>query len=52
MTEYKKYINEIEKRKALNLNPKPIDTADLIKEIILQIKDANHPEKEKKSLDF
>ena len=51
MTEYKKYINEIEKRKALNLNPKPIDTANLIKEIILQIKDENHPER-KKSLDF
>ena len=51
MTEYKKYINEIEKRKALNLNPKPIDTANLIKEIILQIKDKNHPEREK-SLDF
>ena len=51
MTEYKKYINEIEKRKALNLNPKPIDTANLIKEIILQIKDENHPEREK-SLDF
>ena len=50
MTEYKKYINEIEKRKALNLNPKPIDTANLIKEIILQIKDENHPEREK-SLD-
>ena len=51
MTEYKKYINEIEKRKALNLNPKPIDTANLIKEIILQIKDENHPERNK-SLDF
>ena len=51
MTEYKKYINEIEKRKALNLNPKPIDTANLIKEIILQIKEENHPEREK-SLDF
>lgn len=51
MSEYKKYINEIEKRKALNLNPKPIDTANLIKEIILQIKDENHPEREK-SLDF
>ena len=51
MTEYKKYINEIEKRKALNLNPKPIDTANLIKEIILQIKDENHSEREK-SLDF
>ena len=51
MTEYKKYINEIEKRKALNLNPKPIDTANLIKEIILQIKDENHPEREK-SLNF
>jgi len=51
MTEYKKYINEIEKRKALNLNPKPIDTANLIKELILQIKDENHPER-KKSLDF
>ena len=51
MTEYKKYINEIEKRKALNLNPKPIDTANLITEIILQIKDENHPERNK-SLDF
>ena len=51
MSEYKKYINEIEKRKALNLSPKPIDTANLIKEIILQIKDENHPEREK-SLDF
>ena len=41
----------LKKEKALNLNPKPIDTANLIKEIILQIKDENHPE-EKSHLIF
>jgi len=40
---YKDYIKEIEERKALGLHPKPIDTADLLSEIIAQIKDTDNP---------
>ncbi len=42
MTIYKDYIKEIEERKTQGLNPKPIDGADLLSEIIAQIKDANN----------
>jgi aconitate hydratase 2/2-methylisocitrate dehydratase len=48
---YKDYINEIEERKTQGLHPKPIDGADLTKEIIDQIKDESHADR-KMSLDF
>ena len=43
MTTYDDYIKEIEDRKANGLNPKPIDSAELVLELIDQIKDVNHP---------
>ena len=51
MSLYIKYLEEIEQRKSQKLDPKPIDGAELLSEIILQIKDANH-EHRKDSLDF
>ncbi len=42
MSLYKDYINEIEERKNQGLSPKPIDGADLLAEIIAQIKDTNN----------
>ena len=48
---FKDYINEIEERKTQGLHPKPIDGADLLQEIINQIKDENHTDREM-SLDF
>ena len=42
MSLYETYLNEIEERKKSNLKPKPIDNSDLIKEIILNIKDKNN----------
>ncbi len=39
---YKDYIKEIEERKAQGLHPKPIDGAELISEIIAQIKDTDN----------
>jgi aconitate hydratase 2/2-methylisocitrate dehydratase len=39
MNIYKDYIQEIEERKGQGLNPKPIDGAELLSEIIAQIKD-------------
>ena len=42
MNLYKDYINEIEERKGQGLNPKPIDGAELLSEIIAQIKDLNN----------
>ncbi|QTV06546.1 bifunctional aconitate hydratase 2/2-methylisocitrate dehydratase [Faecalibacter bovis] len=42
MSLYKEYINEIEERKGLGLHPKPIDGAELLSEIIEQIKDTNN----------
>ncbi|MFC4230728.1 bifunctional aconitate hydratase 2/2-methylisocitrate dehydratase [Parasediminibacterium paludis] len=39
---YKDYINEIEERKLQGLHPKPIDSADLITDIIEQIKDLDN----------
>lgn len=39
---YQDYIQEIEERKSQGLHPKPIDSADLLSEIILQIKDTNN----------
>lgn len=44
MSLYTDYLLEIEQReKELGLHPKPIDSADLLAEIIEQIKDTNHP---------
>ena len=42
MSIYKDYLKEIEERKEQGLHPKPIDGADLLSEIIAQIKDANN----------
>ncbi len=43
---YNDYIKEIEERKAQGLHPKPIDGADLLSEIIEQIKDLNNANRE------
>ena len=51
MNSYQKYLAEINERKNLDLNPKPIDSAELLEEIILQIKEKNHPERNN-SLNF
>ena len=51
MKAYQEYINEIQEREALDLNPKPIDNADLLNDIILQIKKKDHPER-KRSINF
>lgn len=42
MNLYNEYIKEIEERKGQGLHPKPIDSADLLNEIIAQIKDTNN----------
>ncbi|MEM7209978.1 MAG: bifunctional aconitate hydratase 2/2-methylisocitrate dehydratase [Pseudomonadota bacterium] len=47
MSLYSQYMDEIETRKSeLGLHPKPIDSADLLSEIIAQIKDAGHEHRE------
>ncbi|WP_436716783.1 bifunctional aconitate hydratase 2/2-methylisocitrate dehydratase [Roseiconus lacunae] len=46
MNMYSGYLDEIEERKKAGLHPKPIDSADLIREIIEQIKDATNPHRE------
>ena len=51
MSKYHTYLQEIEDRKAEGLHPKPVDDAALLNEIIDQIKDPNHPEREA-SLNF
>ncbi len=52
MSLYSEYLAEIEVRKAdLGLNPKPIDGAELISEIIAQIKDTGNEHREA-SLNF
>ncbi|WP_395094077.1 bifunctional aconitate hydratase 2/2-methylisocitrate dehydratase [Vaginella massiliensis] len=51
MSLYKEYLNEIEERKSQDLHPKPIDSAELLSEIIAQIKDANN-ENRKDSVQF
>ncbi len=42
MSIYNDYIQEIEDRKAQGLHPKPIDSAELLSEIITQIKSVNN----------
>lgn len=51
MSKYSEYLQEIEERKNQGLHPKPIDEADLVSEIIEQIKDTTH-EHRKDSLQF
>lgn len=46
MSLYTDYLDEIETRKAQKLNPKPIDSGALLSEIIDQIKDPKHPDRE------
>lgn len=45
MNIYKDYIKEIEERKNQGLNPKPIDGAELLSEIIAQIKDSGNADR-------
>jgi aconitate hydratase 2/2-methylisocitrate dehydratase len=42
MSQYSEYLKEIEERKGQGLHPKPIDGAELLSEIITQIKDSNN----------
>ena len=51
MSLYLEYIQEIEDRKAQGLNPKPIDSSEILAEIITQIKDPNNKHRSE-SLDF
>lgn len=51
MSIYKDYIKEIEERKTQGLHPKPIDGAELLSEIITQIKDSGNADR-KDSLQF
>ncbi|QOG02215.1 bifunctional aconitate hydratase 2/2-methylisocitrate dehydratase [Flavobacterium sp. MDT1-60] len=51
MNIYKDYIKEIEERKGQGLHPKPIDGAELLSDIIEQIKDLNNEYRED-SLNF
>ncbi|MFL3646269.1 MAG: hypothetical protein ACJ04O_07455, partial [Cellvibrionales bacterium] len=47
MSLYQEYLDEIATRKKdLGLNPKPIDSADLLAEIIVQIKDTGNAQRE------
>jgi aconitate hydratase 2/2-methylisocitrate dehydratase len=46
MNTYTDYLKEIEERKAQGLNPKPIDGAELLSEIIEQIKDTQNAHRE------
>ncbi|MDY8137763.1 bifunctional aconitate hydratase 2/2-methylisocitrate dehydratase [Aquimarina sp. 2201CG5-10] len=51
MNTYKDYIKEIEERKSQGLHPKPIDGAELLSEVISQIKDKDNAHR-KESLNF
>ncbi|MEM8520443.1 bifunctional aconitate hydratase 2/2-methylisocitrate dehydratase [Flavobacterium sp. PL12] len=51
MSIYNDYLKEIEDRKLQGLHPKPIDSAELLSEIITQIKDVNNVHREE-SLNF
>ncbi|MFN8415422.1 MAG: bifunctional aconitate hydratase 2/2-methylisocitrate dehydratase [Cytophagaceae bacterium] len=46
MSMYNEYLKEIEERKGQDLHPKPIDGAELLSEIIAQIKDLNNANRE------
>ncbi|MEM7297140.1 MAG: bifunctional aconitate hydratase 2/2-methylisocitrate dehydratase [Bacteroidota bacterium] len=51
MNTYREYLQEIDERKGQGLHPKPIEDAELVEELIAQIKDTNH-EHRKDSLHF
>lgn len=51
MSKYNAYLEQIADRKANGLHPLPIDGADLVTEIIAQIKDRNHTHR-KDSIQF
>ncbi len=51
MSLYSDYIKEIDERKNQGLNPKPIDSGELLAEIISQVKDLKHEERDR-SLNF
>ena len=51
MSVYEGYMKEIEDRKLQDLHPKPVDGADLLSEIIAQIKDLGNAHREE-SLNF
>ncbi|PHS04886.1 MAG: aconitate hydratase, partial [Kordia sp.] len=51
MNTYADYLKEIEERKGQGLHPKPIDGSELLRNIILQIKDVNNAYRNE-SLDF
>ena len=51
MNKYKSYKNQIEERASAGLHPLPIDGADLVAELISQIKDKDHEHREE-SLNF
>ena len=51
MNTYKDYIKQIEERKGKGLHPQPIDCAELLSEIIEQIKDLNNENRDE-SLNF
>ncbi|MBL32050.1 MAG: bifunctional aconitate hydratase 2/2-methylisocitrate dehydratase [Flavobacteriales bacterium] len=42
MSLYSEYLDEIKERKSQNLDPKPIDNAELLSEVVSQIQDSNH----------
>jgi len=46
MSLYSDYLQEIEDRKNQGLHPKPIDSGELVAEIIAQIKELTHPHRE------
>lgn len=46
MSKYSEYLNEIEERKTQGLHPKPIDEAELLSEVITQIKDSSNEHRE------
>lgn len=51
MSRYNEYLKEIEERKSQELHPKPIDSAELLSEIIAQIRDLENVHR-KDSLNF
>jgi aconitate hydratase 2/2-methylisocitrate dehydratase len=51
MSKYQEYLKEIDTRKTQNLHPKPIDDAELLNEVIEQIKDTANPHR-KDSMQF
>ena len=51
MSLYTAYLEEIEQRKGQGLHPKPVEDADLVQELIAQIRDVDHEQRDK-SLNF